>query len=114
MVTPPRSFGKYQSLSSDWRTVFRGPCADEYATRRPRSLKMAVYCYETDGAGEGQMGNVSSMTTSCWRLIQPARGRNEDLPGLQSDGHPLNVAGQRSVRQLLLAVQVGLFFSYMY
>jgi hypothetical protein len=35
---------------------------------------------------------------------------NEDLPGLKDGGHPSIVARQWSIRQLSLAVQVGLFF----
>ncbi len=35
---------------------------------------------------------------------------DEDLPGLKDGGHPTIVARQRSIRQLSLAVQVGLFF----
>ncbi len=37
-------------------------------------------------------------------------GGHEDLPGLEDGGHPSIVARQRSIRQLSLAVQVGLFF----
>jgi hypothetical protein len=35
---------------------------------------------------------------------------NEDLPGLKDSGHPSIVARQWRIRQLSLAVQVGLIF----
>jgi hypothetical protein len=38
------------------------------------------------------------------------QGGNEDLPGLKDGGHPSIAARQWSIRQLSLAVQVGLFF----
>jgi hypothetical protein len=38
------------------------------------------------------------------------QGGDEDLPGLKDGGHPSIVARQWSIRQLSLAVQVGLFF----
>ncbi len=37
-------------------------------------------------------------------------GGYEDLPRLKNDGHPVIVARPRSIRQLSLATQVGLFF----
>ncbi len=39
-----------------------------------------------------------------------SEGGNKDLPGLKDGGHPSIVARPWSIRQLLLAVQVGLFF----
>jgi hypothetical protein len=39
-----------------------------------------------------------------------SQGGNEDLPRLKDGGHPSIVARQWSIRQLSLAVQVGLFF----
>jgi hypothetical protein len=39
-----------------------------------------------------------------------SQGGNEDLPRLKYGGHPSIVARQWSIRQLSLAVRVGLFF----
>ncbi len=47
------------------------------------------------------------MTASCSRMIQPAKGGNEDLPGLKGDGHRLNLPTSRDNRQLSTGGEPG-------